>query len=249
MLENQIREAVQNNILGTIIVAKAAINMKAKKFILISTDKAVNPINVMGITKRIVEMLCQQFNSSSLTKFVAVRFGNVLGSVGSVVPTFTKQLEQGGPITVTHPDMSRFFMTIVEACQLILQSLLLGEGGETFVLDMGEPIKIQDLAEKMIRLSGKVPHSDIKIEYTGLRPGERLHETLFYSNEQLANTDHQHIQLALPYQIDEDKLFAICSQLEDACNVYNQTALHNLLQEIINLEISHKKHIKEHIDE
>ncbi len=243
MLEDQIREAVRNNVIGTMIMALAAIKIQAEKFVLVSTDKAVNPVNIMGISKRIAEMICQQSNKIANTCFIAVRFGNVLGSVGSVVPTFKKQLEAGGPITVTHPDMSRFFMTIAEACQLILQSVSLGVGGETFVLDMGEPIKIKDLAEKMIRLSGKVPGVDIKIEYTGLRAGERLQETLFYNNEQLANTKHQQIQLALPYKLDTEKLSTMCNQLKSACQTYDEKKLYELLQAIINSEIKYEEYL------
>ncbi len=243
MLEDQIREAVKNNILGTMIVARSAIQVQTEKFILVSTDKAVNPINIMGITKRIAEMICQKSDHIANTRFIAVRFGNVLGSVGSVVPTFKKQIEAGDPITVTHPSMARFFMTIVEACQLILQSLTLGTGGETFVLDMGEPIKIKDLAEKMIRLSGKIPDVDIKIEYTGLRPGERLQETLFYKDEKLANTKHNQIQLALPYKLNCQQLSVMFNQLESACAIYDEEKLHNLLQEIINSEIKYEEHI------
>lgn len=241
MLEDQIREAVKNNIIGTMTMSLAASKVSADKFVLVSTDKAVNPINIMGITKRIAEMICQQSNKIANTKFIAVRFGNVLGSVGSVVPTFKKQLETGGPITVTHPEMARFFMTIVEACQLILQSVCLGSGGETFVLDMGEPIKIKDLAEKMIRLSGKIPEVDIKIEYTGLRPGERLQETLFYQNEQLANTKHQQIQLALPYKLDWEKLSFMLNQVKLACEHYDEKQLDELLQSIIKSEVKYEE--------
>lgn len=243
MLEDQIRAAVKNNILGTMIMSRSAIKLQVKKFVLVSTDKAVNPINIMGISKRIAEMICQQSDKIANTRFIAVRFGNVLGSVGSVVPTFKKQLESGGPITVTHPSMARFFMTIVEACQLILQSLSLGRGGETFVLDMGEPIKIKDLAEKMIRLSGKILDVDIKIAYTGLRPGERLQETLFYQNEKLANTKHQQIQIALPYNLNWQELSEIFQQLETACINYDEKKLHNLLQAIINSEIKYEEYI------
>lgn len=239
MLENQVRQAVKNNIIGTMVVARNAINFCVEKFVLVSTDKAVNPINIMGITKRITEMLCQHYNQIATTKFIAVRFGNVLGSVGSVVPIFNKQLEEGGPITVTHPEMSRFFMTISEACQLILQALTLGRGGETFVLDMGEPIKIKDLAEKMIRLSGKIPHEDIKIEYTGLRAGEKLNEKLFYSNEKLKQTSHPQIQLALPYQLNNELLLEMLNKIELACINYNESQLNVLLQEILNAEIKY----------
>lgn len=243
MLENQIRQAVKNNIVGTMIMARNAIDFSVDNFVLVSTDKAVNPINVMGSTKRITEMVCQYYNQISKTKFIAVRFGNVLGSVGSVVPIFNKQLEKGGPITVTHPEMSRFFMTISEACQLILQALSLGQGGETFVLDMGKPIKIKDLAEKMIRLSGKIPNDDIKIEYTGLRAGEKLHEKLFYSDEKLQQTLYQQIRLALPYQLNNEKLSVILNNIEIACANYDEEQLSILLKEILNSEIKYIEHI------
>ncbi len=243
ILENQIRQAVKNNIVGTMIMARNAIKFSVDNFVLVSTDKAVNPINVMGTTKRITEMVCQYYNQISKTKFIAVRFGNVLGSVGSVVPIFNKQLEEGGPITVTHPEMSRFFMTISEACQLILQALFLGKGGETFVLDMGEPIKIKDLAEKMIRLSGKIPNDDIKIEYTGLRAGEKLHEKLFYSDEKLQQTSHQQIQLALPYQLNNETLSGILNNIEIACVNYNEDQLSILLKEILNSEIKYIEYV------
>jgi FlaA1/EpsC-like NDP-sugar epimerase len=198
MLEHQVRAAVLNNVHGTQTVAMAADRHGCRSFILISSDKAVNPGNVMGATKRVAEMICQDLATRSRTRFITVRFGNVLGSSGSVVPLFRDQIARGGPVTVTHPDVTRYFMTIPEACQLILQASVIGAGGEIFVLDMGEPVKIAYLAEQMIRLSGKHPGEDVEIIYTGLRPGEKLHEELFHDAEHFASTGHAKIQQAHP---------------------------------------------------
>jgi FlaA1/EpsC-like NDP-sugar epimerase len=196
MLETNIIEAVKNNIIGTRLVAEKADKFGVKRFVMVSTDKAVNPTNIMGATKRIAEIYCQNFNRRSKTRFITTRFGNVLGSQGSVVPLFQNQIENGGPITVTHPEISRYFMTIPEAVSLILQAGAMGKGGEIYVLDMGEPVKIVDLAEKMIRLSGLTPKKDIDIVYTGLRPGEKLHEELLYTSEKLMETHHPKLHLA-----------------------------------------------------
>jgi len=196
LLENQLRAAIRNNVMGTQVVAEAAAAHGCERFVLISTDKAVNPANVMGASKRIAESICQALDGGSECRFITVRFGNVLGSAGSVVPLFRRQIEQGGPVTVTHPDIERFFMTIPEACQLIMQSAVIGDGGEIFVLDMGEPIKIRYLAEQMIRLSGREPDLDIPIQYVGLRPGEKLYEELFYASEELVPTRHPKIRAA-----------------------------------------------------
>jgi FlaA1/EpsC-like NDP-sugar epimerase len=194
MLESQHEIAIQNNVLGTKIVADLAIQYQVKKFIFISTDKAVNPTNIMGATKRAAESYCQACNQNNCnTKFMVVRFGNVLNSAGSVVPLFRKQIEQGGPVTVTHPEITRYFMTIPEACRLILQAGSLGLGRETFVLDMGEPIKIQYIAERLIQFSGKELGREIEIIHTGLRPGEKLFEELFYKSETLTATSHKKI--------------------------------------------------------
>ncbi len=192
--------------IGTINIAKYAAKHQVDKFVLISTDKAVRPANVMGTTKRIAELFCQNFDAQCTTEFITVRFGNVLGSAGSVVPLFKKQLKQGGPITVTHPDITRYFMTIPEACRLILQSAVLGEGGEIFVLDMGEPIKISYLAEQLIKLSGKKVGEDIKIEYIGLRPGEKLYEELFHDSEKLTKTVHTKILKAKFVEVSLEQL-------------------------------------------
>ncbi|MEA3278173.1 MAG: nucleoside-diphosphate sugar epimerase/dehydratase [Pseudomonadota bacterium] len=196
LLEHQVRAAIRNNVLGTEVVAAAADHWDCAEFVLISTDKAVNPTNIMGATKRASEILCQALDGRSATRYTTVRFGNVLGSAGSVVPLFRRQIERGGPVTVTDPDIERFFMTIPEACQLIMQAAAIGQGGEIFVLDMGDPVKIRYLAEQMIRLSGKRPGEDIVIEYVGLRPGEKLFEELFYASEDLAQTDHPKIRIA-----------------------------------------------------
>ncbi|MBT6539765.1 MAG: polysaccharide biosynthesis protein [Francisellaceae bacterium] len=222
MLQEQLREATCNNIIGTYNVAKTSLENDVEKFVLVSTDKAVAPNNIMGQTKRAAEILCQYFNQQNTTKFITVRFGNVLGSAGSVIPTFKEQIERGGPVTVTHPDTTRFFMTIPEASKLILQAFTLGTGGEIFVLDMGSPIKIQSLAEQMIVLSGKTL-DDIPIVFTGLRPGEKLNEDLFYHHEALLHTKHQQIHIATsktslpPKAIFEDLLI----KLETACNNYD----------------------------
>lgn len=222
LLENQIRVAIVNNIIGTHIIAEASAAVGVEKFILISTDKAVNPTNVMGATKRVAEIYCQNLNKRVATQFITVRFGNVLGSVGSVVPLFKQQLKQGGPLTVTHPDMERFFMTIPEASQLILQAMANGTGGEIFVLDMGEPVKIAYLAQQLIRLAGKIPGTDIEIKYTGLRPGEKLYEELFHESEQLIETEHEKLFKARVREISWEQLMETMQLLKIAC-VENQT--------------------------
>lgn len=222
MLEEQIRVAICNNVLGTQIVAEAAVAAQVEKFVLISTDKAVNPTNIMGTTKRIGEIYCQNLNARTPTQFMTVRFGNVLGSMGSVVPLFEKQLDMGGPLTITHPQMERYFMTITEACQLILQASVNGSGGEIFVLDMGEPVKINYLAEQMIRLAGKIPGKDIEIKYIGLRPGEKLFEELFHISEQLIPTDHAKLFKAKYRPLDWDELTQILNKIRVACE-YDQT--------------------------
>lgn len=232
MLEFQIRTAVINNIIGTHRVCKAAVENHVEKFMLISTDKAVNPTNIMGATKRAAELVCQGYNSFQRTKFITIRFGNVLGSAGSVIPLFKQQLRSGGPITVTDPDITRFFMTIPEACQLIMQSTTIGEGGEIFVLDMGEPVKIRYLAEQLIRLSGKTLGSDIEIQYTGLRPGEKLYEELFYQTEHMLNTSHEKILQAKHKTVDCDAILAAIARFELSCQ-QDPKALCDLLQKFV----------------
>jgi FlaA1/EpsC-like NDP-sugar epimerase len=197
LMELNPKEAIRNNILGTRIVADVALKTGVDRFVLISTDKAVNPSSIMGVTKRIAEHLVQEFNHTGLTKFTVVRFGNVLGSNGSVVPLFSEQIRKGGPVTVTHPEIKRFFMTIPEAVQLVLQASVMGRGGEVFVLDMGEQIKVADLARNMIVLAGLVPGKDVDIVFTGLRPGEKLYEELFEDGEQVEPTTHPKIHRAV----------------------------------------------------
>jgi FlaA1/EpsC-like NDP-sugar epimerase len=217
LVENQARAATRNNILGTYNVANAAAYNAVKKFVLVSTDKAVNPRNIMGATKRAAEIICQSFNGRVSTQFITVRFGNVLGSTGSVIPLFKEQLQSGQDLTVTDPKITRYFMTILEATQLILQATVLSTEGEIFVLDMGEPIKIKDLAEQMIYLSGKKLGEDANIRYIGLRPGEKLYEELFYSHEQLAPTKHVKIRKARYEVVQWNKIPAYINRLEKLC--------------------------------
>lgn len=246
LLQNQIRIAVSNNVLGTQIVAKASVAVGVEKFILISSDKAVNPTNIMGTTKRVAEIYCQNLNERVRTQFITVRFGNVLGSAGSVVPLFQKQLQMGGPITVTHPDMQRYFMTIPEACQLILQAMINGKGGEIFVLDMGDPIKISYLAEQMIRLAGKEPGKDIMIEYTGLRPGEKMYEELFHETEQLAPTEHEKLFKARFRELDWNELNQTFRLLNLACNEHQEDELVILLHSLVP-ELKLEQHATTHL--
>ncbi|TGN19769.1 polysaccharide biosynthesis protein [Leptospira idonii] len=200
MMEINPSEAILNNVMGTKNVADVCRLIGVERFVLISTDKAVNPVNVMGATKRAAEIYLQHISQNSRTKFITVRFGNVLGSNGSVIPRFREQIKRGGPITVTHPEVIRYFMTIPEATQLVLQAASMGEHGEIFILDMGEPVKILSLAEEMIRLSGYTPHKDIKIEFSGLRPGEKLFEELLLNEEGIKKTHHPKIRIAAPLE-------------------------------------------------
>ena len=205
LMETSPNEAIKNNVFGTYNTAKLADKYGVEKFILISTDKAVNPTNIMGASKRLCEMVVQMFSRRSKTDFVAVRFGNVLGSNGSVIPLFKKQIEKGGPVTVTHKDIIRYFMTIPEAVSLVLQAGAYAHGGEIFILDMGEPVKIYDLAYNLIRLSGYTPNVDIKIEFTGLRPGEKLYEEMLMAEEGLQDTANKKIHIGKPIIFDDDK--------------------------------------------
>lgn len=207
LMENSPNEAIKNNCLGTLNTVKISDKYKVKKFVLISSDKAVRPTNVMGATKRICEMIIQAYDKKSKTDYVAVRFGNVLGSNGSVIPLFLKQIENGGPVTVTHKNITRYFMTIPEAVSLILQAFCYAEGGEIFVLDMGEPVKIYDLAKKLIRYKGYEPNVDIPIKITGLRPGEKLYEELLMEEEGLKATPNKLIHIGKPIEMDDAKFF------------------------------------------
>ena len=217
LMEESPNEAIKNNVFGTYKMAKAAAKYGVKRFVLISTDKAVNPTNIMGASKRLCEMVVQMMNRESDTEFVAVRFGNVLGSNGSVIPLFKRQIAQGGPVTVTHPDIIRFFMTIPEAVSLVLQAGYYAKGGEIFILDMGEPVKIDTMARNMIRLSGYEPDVDIKIEYTGLRPGEKLYEELLMKEEGMQETANKLIHIGKPIEMDDEKFRQQLVQLDQAC--------------------------------
>lgn len=217
LMEDSPNEAIKNNVFGTYHVAQAADRFGASTFVLISTDKAVNPTNVMGASKRICEMIVQMMANRSKTKFVAVRFGNVLGSNGSVIPLFKEQIAEGGPVTVTHPDIIRYFMTIPEAVTLVLQAGAYANRGEIFVLDMGEPVRIDDLARNLIRLSGFTPDVDIEVKYTGLRPGEKLFEEMLMDEEGLRSTANNLIHIGKPLEINEAEFFQQLAQLHDAC--------------------------------
>ena len=215
LMEDNPNEAVKNNVFGTLKTVRAADKFGVERFVLISTDKAVNPTNIMGATKRICEMIVQTYNKHSDTEFVAVRFGNVLGSNGSVIPLFKDQIANGGPVTVTHKDIIRYFMTIPEAVSLVLQAGASAKGGEIFVLDMGEPVKIVDLAENIIRLSGYTPYKDIDIKFTGLRPGEKLYEELLMDEEGLEATANNLIHIGKPIDINENDFFAGLEELSE----------------------------------
>jgi FlaA1/EpsC-like NDP-sugar epimerase len=222
LMEYSPGEAIKNNVFGTYNTARCAEKYGTERFVLISTDKAVNPTNIMGASKRLCEMIVQTLNKNGKTEFVAVRFGNVLGSNGSVIPTFKKQIASGGPVTVTHPEITRFFMTIPEAAQLVLQAASYARGGEIFILDMGQPVKIYDLAEKMISLSGFVPNKDIQIVFTGLRPGEKLYEELLMNEEGLRKTEHNKIFVGQPIDLSPEELENILEKLRAAVKMSNE---------------------------
>lgn len=232
LMEDSPNEAIKNNVFGTYKTASAAGRNHVKKFVLISTDKAVNPTNIMGASKRMCEMIVRTLNHFYETDFVAVRFGNVLGSNGSVIPLFKKQIAAGGPVTVTHPDIIRYFMTIPEAVSLVLQAGAYAKGGEIFVLDMGEPVKIADLAKNLIRLSGYKLGEDIEIEYTGLRPGEKLYEELLMDEEGLQDTENKMIHIGKPIDMDEEKFMHQLIKLRDAAND-DSDAIRAMVKEIV----------------
>ena len=219
MMEKNVRSAVKVNVEGTKQLADMAVKYGAKKFVMVSTDKAVNPTNVMGASKRIAEMYVQALNfHQTTTKFITTRFGNVLDSNGSVIPIFRQQIEKGGPITVTHPDITRYFMTISEACQLVITAGAMGNGGEIFIFDMGKSVRISDLAKKMIQLSGLTLDKDISIQYTGLRPGEKLYEELLATEENTIKTEHQKIKIAKVRTYEYDTLAPQIQKLIDLQN-------------------------------
>ena len=230
LLQRQLREAVRNNVLATDVVARASRDAGVGTFVLISTDKAVDPVNVLGATKRFAEMLCQSLVDPRSTRFVTVRFGNVLDSAGSVVPLFREQIRRGGPVTVTDPEVTRYFMTIPEACQLILQAAAIGAQQAVYTLDMGEPVSIRMLAEQMIRLAGKQPGKDIAIEYTGLRPGEKLHESLFHAEERYSATVHPKILQALPRGVSADRIEPALQALRESVVGYDLERLESSLR-------------------
>ena len=243
LMEVSPKEAVKNNVFGTLNTAQIAKKHGAKKFVLISTDKAVNPTNIMGATKRMAEMIIQAMNENSETEFVSVRFGNVLGSNGSVLPLFKKQIEKGGPVLVTHPEMTRFFMTPTEAAQLVIYAGSIAKGGETFILDMGKPVKIVDLAKDLIKLSGLEVDKDIKIEYIGLRPGEKLYEELLINEQTSIETSNKKIFIDKPTNIDNDEIKKKIEKLSAALN--NPECLRACLHEVV----PSYTYIKDAIDE
>ena len=235
VMEDNPHEAFRVNIGGTMIITNLAVKYGVEKFVMISTDKSVNPSSVMGASKRICEMIVQSrvLQPGIKTKFVITRFGNVLGSNGSVIPIFSKQIKEGGPVTVTHPEITRYFMTIPEACQLVLEAGIMGKGGEIFVFDMGKPLKINDLACQMIRLAGLVPDKDIKIVYIGLRPGEKLYEELLTNRELTKPTHHQKIRIAQVELLDKTDLLINIENLLGNLYTLSKEEVVNYCQEMV----------------
>ena len=236
MMEDNVSEAIQNNVLGTKVLADLSVKYDVERFVMISTDKAVNPSNVMGCSKRICEIYVQalakkiQQDGSAKTQFITTRFGNVLGSNGSVIPLFRQQIERGGPITVTHPEIIRYFMTIPEACQLVLEAGSMGNGGEIFIFDMGQPVKIVDLAKKMIRLSGR---TDVKIEFTGLRHGEKLYEELLATKENTKPTSHDKIMIANVREYDFKDVADDITRLIDASYNFDSMSIVAQMKDLV----------------
>ncbi|MDX1489200.1 MAG: nucleoside-diphosphate sugar epimerase/dehydratase, partial [Acidiferrobacterales bacterium] len=233
MLENQVRAAVWNNVIGTWTVAALAGRYNCGTFVLISSDKAVNPTNIMGASKRAAEICCRYFDGQSQTRYLTVRFGNVLGSTGSVIPLFREQIARGGPVTVTDPQITRYFMTTSEAAQLILQASVIGQGGEIFVLDMGEPIKIAYLARQLILLSGRKPDEDIEVVFTGLRPGEKLYEELFHEDETRVDTEHPKILLARSRTVTKPAVETAISELRTASMNADEAKVKEILRTLV----------------
>lgn len=247
MMESHPVEAVKTNVMGTKIVADLSLEYGVKKFIMISTDKAVNPTSVMGASKRIAEMYTQALNGKAGTRYITTRFGNVLGSNGSVIPLFKDQIEKGGPVTVTHPDITRFFMTIPEACQLVLEAGAMGKGGEIFIFDMGKSIKIVDLARKMIQLSGLEPGKDIQIKFTGLRPGEKLYEELLTEQENTIPTHHPQIMIARVAEYQQDHMDEMIAMLQEAIQTKTDKEIVALMKKIVP-EFKSQNSIYENLD-
>ena len=233
MMENNPSESILTNVLGTKNVADLSVEYGVEHFVMVSTDKAVNPTNVMGASKRIAEIYTQALNRISKTKFITTRFGNVLGSNGSVIPRFKKQIEEGGPVTITHPDITRYFMTIPEACQLVLEAGCMGKGGEIFVFDMGKSVKIVDLARKMIKLSGLTEGKDIQIVYTGLRPGEKLFEELLADAENTLPTHHPQILIGKVKEYDVEEVKEKINELIKLFGSQNNTDIVSLMKKIV----------------
>jgi FlaA1/EpsC-like NDP-sugar epimerase len=247
MMENNPSESVLTNVFGTKIIADLSVAFKVEKFVTISTDKAVNPTNVMGASKRIAEIYTQSLNTKSTTKFITTRFGNVLGSSGSVIPRFRQQIENGGPVTITDASITRYFMTIPEACQLVLEAGAIGKGGEIFIFDMGESVKIVDLAKKMIKLSGLVLDRDIRIEYTGLRPGEKLYEELLADHENTLPTHHKQIMIAKVKEYDFEVVSSAIAELIELFEGQDNKAIVKKMKELVPEYIS-KNSIYESLD-
>ena len=239
LMENNPSESILTNVYGTKTVADLAHEFKAEKFVMISTDKAVNPTSIMGATKRIAEIYCQSLNTTSSTRFITTRFGNVLDSSGSVIPRFKKQIEEGGPVTVTHPEITRFFMTIPEACQLVLEAGAMGNGGEIFIFDMGKSVKIIDLAQKMIKLSEQTLEKDIQIVFTGLRPGEKIYEELLNDKEKTMPTHHTKIMIAKVREYDFKEIEKEISELTDLFGAQNNEAIVSKMKKIVPEFVSH----------